>query len=137
MSIAGTLALMSSAIAAKIRDIKSPDVEITRLKAKVDDLTRERDEWREHALGWREQARRLQTPESIQRDMAVQEAHRMMQARAENQRAYAQLQNAQNAQYQQHMAQQQMGLQLSQIDSFLDGDFCNCVPGRHQLLARR
>jgi len=134
MSIAGTLALMSSAIAAKIRDIKSPDVEITRLKAEVDDLTRERDEWREHALAWREQARRVQTPESIQRDMAVQEAHRMMQASAENQRAYAQ---QQSAQYQQHLAQQQMGLQLSQIDSFLDGDFCNCVPGRHQLLARR
>lgn len=115
MSIVSTLALMATAVVARI---KPPDV--TRLQAKVDDLTRERDEWRSMAESWRQRA--YQNVASVQSQQAMQAQH-------------AQYLNAQSPE--QLRMQAQMSNLMNQLDAFVDGAFCNCVPGRHQVLTKR
>ena len=134
MSILTTIALMAGSFAAKIRQIKpNPmDVEIARLqvkvnelKAKIDDLDRERDSWYELMQAWRSRYYELRdaprvtqqrpTPQSLQQDYTVWQAHRAMQC--------------QNAQAMQNVFHQGLGAQIEQF-------VCNCVPARHDLFLR-
>jgi septal ring factor EnvC (AmiA/AmiB activator) len=124
-------ALMISAVAAKLRS-ELADVEITKLKAQIDDLDRqltdvkrdlatmriECDRWR--ALVERYQGRAEQ-PQRI-----AEEQTRQLMGMAQ----------AQQAQYSQHnianqvQQNQVLGSGLSQM---IEQHFCNCVPARHDM----
>jgi|HubBroStandDraft_6_1064221.scaffolds.fasta_scaffold01938_6 hypothetical protein len=160
MSVLTTLALMTSAVVAKLRE--SPvDVEITRLQAKVDDLNRqltnfERDLTiaRIQADRWRALVERYQGREEQQRpagpDFTTEEMRSRLQAQYQAQQLMAMAQsqqaniNAQQTQQHQALAQQnyfQGGLQSlehqvgvgalgSQAQTL---EWCNCVPARHDM----
>jgi hypothetical protein len=126
MSVLTTLALMATAVVAKLRD-----PEVAKLKAKIDDLESEledvrrtRDGWRALAENWRERA--LQLAERQRPQHHISEAMRL-QAQAQMQSAQAQQINM----MQNVMNQQNPGLlaQYAQANSM----FCNCVPARHDL----
>jgi hypothetical protein len=112
MSIASTLALMVTAFVKP----DSPDVEITRLKAQIDnlerqlaDIRRDCDSWMDIAQHWRGR-------------------YELMHCNVRTQQAVAQQAQAQYLAQQQHLAQQ-VGFQLEGA-----GLFCNCVPARHDVL---
>ena len=151
MSLLSSLAFLTAAIVAKIRP-DPPDVEITRLKAQIDDLQsqamnlrRERDEWYSMAKEFRRRYYDIRDRPPIalggqHQHHITEEMRQAMMHQAQSQMQSAQLQqqavlSQMNAQNQQPLFQVQ-GL-MNQIDSFVDGAFCNCVPGRHQILTRR
>jgi chromosome segregation ATPase len=136
MSVLTTLALMATAVVAKVhKPLVNTDVEITKLKAQVDDLERrlknlqgDLDGWMDIAQRWRAryEARRSDEAEILQ-----------AQAQAQHLMAIVQRQQAQYAQSQQHhqgLAQQnyfQVGLGQAQAL-----EWCNCVPARHDMFLR-
>ena len=151
------LSLLAAAIVAKIRP-DPPDVEITRLKAQIDDLKaqiddlkRGRNEWYGMAVEWRARYYGIRDRAPIalggqhqhhiteeMRQALMHQAQAQMQSAQLHQQAILSQMNAQdlqNAQNQQPLFQVQ-GL-MNQIDSFVDGAFCNCTPGRHQILTKR
>lgn len=126
MSIFGSLALMATALFARPRP---PDVEITELKAKIDDLTRERDEarverdrWRSLAFSWERRYELASEYPNLAQRMAQ---HAQM---AQHPQMAQQAQMAMMNAYPQGMLGAQ-GLQLP-------ADYCNCVPARHDMLIR-
>jgi len=158
MSILTTLALMTSAVVAKL---VNPDVEMTRLQAKIDDLEgqlteaktvavvlgRERDQLRvlvERYQGREDQQRPAGPDFSVHQ--ITEETRLRLQAHLQAQQlmamAQAQCNQAQLAQqnfYGQGI-QQMLGLQHNQLGSQLAGaheGFCNCVPARHDMFLRR
>jgi hypothetical protein len=159
MSILTTLALMTSAVVAKL---VNPDVEITRLQAKIDDLEgqlteaktvavilgRERDQLR--ALVERYQGREDQQRPAGP-DFSVHQITEEMRLRLQAQLQTRQLQAMAQAQCNQAQYQQQalggqnfygegipqlLGQQHSQLGAQMAG-FCNCVPARHDMFLRR
>lgn len=147
MSVLTTLALMTGAFVAKIRQSETPDVEITRLQARVDDLERQLDEAKAVAvrLGVERDTARMvverwqgraeqQVPAGpnfmpVHQINEATRQHMMMQAQAQQQSALAKGQAAMNAQNlnQGIFGQQALG-QYSQEQAF-----CNCVPARHDM----
>jgi hypothetical protein len=155
MSILTTLALMTSAVVAKLHE--PSDVEATRLQAKVDDLEREledvnreldrtildlttsrieTDRWRvlvERHQG-REGQRQLlpRTPE-LDAEFRAQQQTRALMAYAQMQQVQAQTQQMQMDQqyFQQNQGLAQQGLQGAYES------FCNCVPARHDMFLQR
>jgi hypothetical protein len=99
------LSLLAAAVIAKRPDPR--DAEIVALKADVDDLKRERDEWREVAVRYR--------------------------SMVHNDIAWVQVQTAQLAQ---QTAAHQYNQTLSAQNLAMPWEFCNCVPARHDLLTR-
>jgi superoxide dismutase len=142
MSILTTLALMTSAVVAKLREVDPRDAKIAKLKAQVDDLERQladvernRDTWREMAEAWRQ--RTYQLVEARRPQQAAQQAQ-LLQAQAHQQQMQAALaQQAQPAPYWNQLGQNQASL-LGQIEQVFEGfeQFCNCVPARHDLFTR-
>lgn len=130
MSIVSTLALLATAVAAKIRKVKPQptDVTITRLQTKIDDLNRELDEWRDLVLAYRDVLHGQHDTSLAQHyinEAMRQSIHAQMQANS--QLAQAQMQSAQNQQIQNgFMFGQQM-----QAEQFSGWHHCNCVPARH------
>jgi hypothetical protein len=164
MSILTTLALMTSAVVAKLHN---PDVEITRLQAKIDDLEgqlteaktvavilgRERDQLRvlvERYQGREDQQRPAGPDFSLHQ--ITEETRLRLQAHLQAQQlmamamAQAQCNQAQQAQYQQQALggqnfygegiPQMLGQQHNQLGAQMAG-FCNCVPARHDMFLRR
>ena len=158
MSILTTLALMTSAVVAKL---VNPDVEITRLQAKIDDLEgqlteaktvavvlgRERDQLRvlvERYQGREDQQRPAgpdfsvhQITEEMRLRLQAQYQMRQLQAMAQSQQALQML--AQQNFYGEGIPQM-LGLQHNQLGAQLAGaheGFCNCVPARHDMFLRR
>jgi hypothetical protein len=147
MSVLTTLALMSTALVAKLRP--NPDVENTRLQARVDDLERqldeakavavrlgrERDTLREMLSRWQGRAEQ-QVPAGpnfmpVHQINEATRQHMMMQAQAQQQSALAQM-NGQN--FNQDIFGQQALGQYSQEQALQDDAmFCNCVPARHDM----
>lgn len=124
MSILTTIALMASSIVARIRP-EPMDVEISRLqarldelKAKVDNIERERDSWYELMQTWRSRYYELRdSPPRVTEQRPTPQAHQMMQY---NQQTNLNAQNVFN---------QGLGAQIEQF-------VCNCVPARHDMLRR-
>jgi chromosome segregation ATPase len=115
------LALMISAVATRLRP-QSTDVEITKLKAQIDELERklesvrrDRDGWMDIAQRWRARYETMQPNEEIAR------------AQLQAQQLMAMAQQAQQSPYYNQGAVQQIG---SQLAGAYEG-FCNCVPARH------
>jgi hypothetical protein len=158
MSILTTLALMTSAVVAKLHN---PDVEMTRLQAKIDDLEgqlteaktvavvlgRERDQLRvlvERYQGREDQQRPAgpdfsvhQITEEMRLRLQAQYQMRQLQAMAQSQQALQML--AQQNFYGEGIPQM-LGLQHNQLGAQLTGaheGFCNCVPARHDMFLRR
>ena len=153
MSVLTTLALMTSAVVAKLRE-PPVDVEITRLQAKVDDLDRQltnferdlaiarlqADRWRALAERREEQQRPAgpdfgvhQITEEMRLRLQAQFQAQQLMAMAQSQQANM---NAQQAQHHQGLAQQNFygeGLpqMLGQQAQALE--WCNCVPARHDM----
>ena len=153
MSVLTTLALMTSAVVAKLRE-PPVDVEITRLQAKVDDLDRQltnferdlaiarlqADRWRALAERREEQQRPAgpdfgvhQITEEMRLRLQAQFQAQQLMAMAQSQQANM---NMQQAQYHQGLAQQNFygeGLpqMLGQQAQALE--WCNCVPARHDM----
>ena len=131
MPLSTTFALLASLAAGKPK--KDPrDVEIGALKAQVDDLKRERDEWRAVARGYRD----------LMNDGTLRRANPLGEATQVAQFMQAQQQAAQNPVAQNMMAQnlvQQsphnlVGLGQYQMAQCLNPEnWCNCVPARHDL----
>jgi hypothetical protein len=128
MSILTTLALMTSAVVAKLR-VPDSDIKITRLQTRVDELDRqlmnlerdfttariEADRWRALVERYQGRAERPAGPDFRAVELA-REQTRQLQAMAQAQ------------QYNQGLAavnfsNPAQGLQF--------GGFCNCVPARH------
>ena len=131
MSILTTFALMATAVIAKIRQIEDDprDVTIRRLEAEINDLKRERDDWRTMAENWRahayeradirreqQQAAAMPLPQIVPIEAAMEYVNQQLQATV-----------AQQAQRASGLAQQGQNL-LSSFEGF-----CNCVPARHDL----
>jgi len=149
MSVLTTLALMTSAVVAKLRE-PPVDVEITRLQAKVDDLDRQltnferdlaiarlqADRWRALAERREEQQRPAgpdfgvhQITEEMRLRLQAQFQAQQLMAMAQSQQANM---NMQQAQYHQGLAQQNyfqgnLGAQAQALE------WCNCVPARHDM----
>jgi hypothetical protein len=120
MSLTTILLAFAPGIAARIKRPEiNPDVEITRLKDQLAKVADDRDMWRDRALEAEE----------------WQEAQ-WRQAQAQS------LQNAANVQLaQSQVAQQQgfgqMGYLLGAQALQMPGDWCNCVPARHDMFLPR
>jgi len=149
MSVLTTLAFMTSAVVAKLRE-PPVDVEITRLQAKVDDLDRQltnferdlaiarlqADRWRALAERREEQQRPAgpdfgvhQITEEMRLRLQAQFQAQQLMAMAQSQQANM---NMQQAQYHQGLAQQNyfqgnLGAQAQALE------WCNCVPARHDM----
>lgn len=156
MSVLTTLALMTSAVVAKLRE-PPVDVEITRLQAKLDKLEREfedinreldqtildlttsrieADRWRALAERREEQQRPAgpdfgvhQITEEMRLRLQAQFQAQQLMAMAQSQQANM---NMQQAQYHQGLAQQNyfqgnLGVQAQALE------WCNCVPARHDM----
>lgn len=142
MSILTTLALMATAVVAKVRPAASfvcrecgaesfnpNDIRerycgrchVSELEAKLDDLRRDRDDWRRMAEAWRGHMLRESPPAQ---NAALQQQNLMAQ--------YHQ-QAAMNAQ---NFYGQGLGQMLGLAQAQALGDFCNCVPARHDMFLR-
>jgi hypothetical protein len=142
MSVLTTLALMVTALVAKVREVDPRDAEIAKLKSEIDDLERkladvkrDRDGWFAMTMQWRERAHHLaQRPQPAQEQHFIDEAMRQrIQAQMLQHQAYSQqarIQQAQGMQNYQHQQGSLFGVQNQ------EGLFCNCVPARHDLLIR-
>ena len=140
MSVLTTLALMTSAVVAKLREVDPRDAKIAKLKAKVDDLERQladvernRDTWREMAEAWRQRTYQL-----VEARRPEQQQAQLLQAQAHHQQMQAALaQQAQQAPYFNSLGQNQANL-LGQVEQVFQSfeQFCNCVPARHDLFTR-
>ena len=133
MSALSLLAFVTG-LAAKVRP-PAPDVEITKLKARVKDLDEQvctwmrlTESWRERAEDWR---RRAQLSARERYDLELRDRAMLY--------AYAQQQTAQLGQ--QGLAQQQMALTAQQpmglayMGQEAQAMWCNCVPSRSQVWA--
>jgi len=149
MSVLTTLALMVTSFVAKPRP---HDVEITELKALVDELNRQlmeaghqRDEARLEGDRWRAMVERYQGRKEQQRPAGPNFGAQleMDRARAQTQQLMAMAQS-QQYQYQDNMAQNQQQALAAQnygqgFPQMLDGlagahqGLCNCVPARHDM----
>ena len=127
MSIISTLALMASAVIARIRP-PSLDDELAALQARLDDLnrrydehlanvTRQRDEWQGLAERFRDYALRQQAP-----NYGLQQQY--------------QAQNLQNAQIQNSFMLGQSVFGAHNLGQQIDAFVCNCVPARHDMFLR-
>lgn len=139
MSVLGTLALMVSAVTARLPKADTPDVEATRLKAQINQLTRELNEARLAAIDarneanhWATLARRWQAryemaTEPFAQAQALAQANQTQHnAMLAHQYAQMQAQTARNA--------LQTGIPGAQNVNQGFHQFCNCVPARHDLL---
>jgi chromosome segregation ATPase len=124
MSVLTTLALMVTSLVAKPQP---PDVEITRLQAKIDELERQLEDIRRDVDGWmdiaqrwraRYEALRPNNEEIVRAQMQAQQLMAMAQSQSMQQTIAAQ-----NSLY----CQQMPGLAGA-----YEG-FCNCVPARHDM----
>ena len=136
MSIVSTLALMASAIIAKISP-PSPEAELAALQARLDDLnrrydenlaavTRQRDDWQSLALSYRREVMERRGAHFI-----TDEMRQRVQAQMQAQQCQAQSTQIQNGPM---LGQTVFGAHNlgQQIDAFV----CNCVPARHDMLLR-
>jgi hypothetical protein len=145
MTILTTLALMTSAVVAKLHE--SSDVEATRLQAKVDEFERkvadverdlaalrlECDRWR--ASDFRPPQLLARTPE-LDEEFRAQQQTRALMAYAQQQTQAQQMQ-AQAQQMQMQMNQQYLGGLAQQSSQGAYEGFCNCVPARHDMFLPR
>jgi hypothetical protein len=148
MSALSLLAFVTG-LAAKVRP-PAPDVEITKLKARVKDLDEQvctwmrlTESWRERAEDWR---RRAQLTARERYDLELQDrAMRLhdllLRVRTQQGRAQQGLAQQDLAQQQMALAQQQMALAAQQpmglayMGREAQAMWCNCVPGRSQVWA--
>jgi hypothetical protein len=151
MSALTTLALMTGAVVAKLREPFNVDVEITRLQARVDDferqltdLERSLAESRLEADRWRALVERYQGREEQQRpagpDFSSHHITEEMRLRLQAQHQASQLmamaqaqQNQLMAQYHQQDPPQNAFNGLGQMTQAQALDWCNCVPARHDM----
>jgi hypothetical protein len=149
MSLTTILLAFAPGIAARInRPAINADVEITRLKEQVADLTRELEA--ERAQSWRNQPIvTVDAPQPAGPDFRPPEYAQAQALNWRAQQAHAQ------AQYHQQMAAQQMnavgyqqdligqlqGLQQGHLlgaqSLEMPGEWCNCVPARHDMFLPR
>jgi hypothetical protein len=133
MSVLTTLALMTSAVVAKLRE-PPVDVEITRLQAKVDDLNRQLTNFERDLAIARLQADRwralVERREAQQRaagpNFGVCVSEEMLRAQAQMQQLMAMAQHHQGL-AQQNYSQGNLGAQAQALE------WCNCVPARHDM----
>jgi RNAse (barnase) inhibitor barstar len=116
------LALMISAVAAKLRS-QSADVEITKLKAQIDDLNRQLTEAKRIAdrLGQERDALR-----DTLRRWQHREIHQVVQALQSQQ-----LQSQAQSQLMQQYSLANQGMIGQDFAQTLNDYVCNCVPARH------
>ena len=126
MSIVSTLALMASAVIARVRK-PSPEAELAALQTRLDDLNRRYDE---HLANVTRQRDQWQALAERFRDYAVRP------------QPHAQMQSAQDTLGQQY-TQIQNRLMLGQtilgarnLGQQIDDFVCNCVPARQDMLLR-
>lgn len=132
MGVLSSLALLALPL---MKRPASPDVELTRLQAKInelerklEDVERDRDGWRDIAMRWRARAERtteFHAAQQLQAQMQLQHAHLNQQVAAQNfyGQGLPQMLGAQNF---------HQGL-FGQVAQTQWPD-CTCVPGRSALL---
>jgi hypothetical protein len=148
MSALSLLAFVTG-LAAKVRP-PTPDVEITKLKARVEELDNQvrgwmrlTESWRERAEDWR---RRAQLTARERYDLELQDrAMRLhdllLRVRTQQGRAQQGLAQQDLAQQQMALAQQQIALAqqqpmgLAYMGQEAQAMWCNCVPSRSQMWA--
>ena len=121
----------------------NPDVEITRLKDQLNKVADDRDMWRERALEAEDRAIvTVDAPQPAGPDFRPPELAQWQEAQWRQAQAQS-LQNAANAQLAQSQvwAQQQglgqMGYLLGAQSLLMSGEWCNCVPARHDMFLPR
>jgi hypothetical protein len=140
MSALSLLAFVTG-LAAKVRP-PSPDVEITKLKARIEELDNQvlgwmrlTESWQQRAENWQRQLQRQTQLTARERyDLELQD--RAMLLRDLLLRVRAQQGLAQQGLAQQQMAQaQQQPMGLAYMGQDAQAMWCNCVPGRSQVWA--